>query len=158
MLSSSLIRPDGTILPSWSSPPTSPCCRCRRDAPSSTRSRMSGSSRATTGCRTASSNPTTKSSTTAASPGTTSSISRGASCASACASGHMGHGRCALVLRQPCSATAIASGASGLRLARQPAVRFFAIWANAVILGYKRKRRPERGPTVMASSSSAAVQ
>ena len=69
-----------------------------RAQPGRARSRMSGSSCAITGCRTASSNPTTTSSTTAASPGTTSSISRGASCPSACASGHMGHDQCALVL------------------------------------------------------------
>jgi hypothetical protein len=43
------------------------------------------------------SNPTMTLSTTAASLGTTSSISRGASCPSACASGHMGPDQCALV-------------------------------------------------------------
>ena len=70
--------------------PTSPCCRCRRNAPSSIRSRTSGNSCAITGCRTASSNPATTSSTSAASPGNASSINRGVSWLSDCASGRMG--------------------------------------------------------------------
>ena len=53
--------------PRSSFPPISPCCRCRRNVPSSIRSRTSGSSCATTGCRTGSSNPTTISLITAAS-------------------------------------------------------------------------------------------
>ena len=58
--------------------------------PSSIRSRISGSTCATTGSRTASSNPTTISSTTAARPGTSSSIGPGRSCPSDYANGHMG--------------------------------------------------------------------
>ena len=73
--------------------PTSPCCRCRPNVPSSTPSRTSGSSGATTGCRTVSSNPTTTSSTIAASPGTASPISHRASCPSKCATGHIGDGQ-----------------------------------------------------------------
>ena len=60
-------------------PATSASSRCRPNAPSSTRSRISGSSCATTGSPTGSSHPTTTSSTTAARRGTNSSISRGAS-------------------------------------------------------------------------------
>ena len=63
-------------------------------ARSSIQSRTCGSSCATTGCRTGFSNPTTTSSTTAASLGTSSSISLGASCLSACASGHMATDHC----------------------------------------------------------------
>src|SRR4030095_15745357 len=71
---------------------------CRRSRPSSTRSKTSGSSSATTGSPTASSNPTTTSSITAALPGTVSSTSRGQSCRSACAIGHIGPDQRDLVL------------------------------------------------------------
>src|SRR5262249_43436590 len=79
--------------------PTSPSLRCRQNAPSSTRSKTSGSSCATTGSRTASSNPTTISSTIAATPGTSSSISPGASCPSDCANGRTGFDQWDLVLQ-----------------------------------------------------------
>ena len=71
-------------------PPTSPFSPCRRNPRSSTRSRISGSSCATSGSRTASSNPTTISSTTAARHGTSSSINPGGSCPSDCANGRTG--------------------------------------------------------------------
>ena len=85
-------RPDGT-------PPakldgarkTSRSCRCRPNAPNSTRSwRMSGSSCATTGSPTGCSATTTTSPATAAITGTGSSLRPGASCPSACAIGHIG--------------------------------------------------------------------
>ena len=76
---------------------TSPSCRCRRNPPSSTRSRTSGSSCATIGSRTVSSNPTMISSTTAARLGTSSSINPGASCPSDCANGRTGYDHCDLV-------------------------------------------------------------
>ncbi len=72
--------------------------RCRPNAPNSTRSRMSGSSSATTGSPTASSAPTPTSSNTAALPGTTSSTNRGQSCQSDCAIGHSGSDQWDLVL------------------------------------------------------------
>src|SRR5205814_9928948 len=59
----------------------------------------SGSSSATTGSPTASSDPMTTSSITAALPGTASSTSRGQSCPSACAIGHIGPDQRDLVLR-----------------------------------------------------------
>jgi hypothetical protein len=72
--------------------------RCRRVRPNSTRSRMSGSSCATTGCRIVSSPPTAIFSITAAWAGTSSSTSPGASCPSACATGHTGADQWDLVL------------------------------------------------------------
>ena len=51
----------GTARGRWSFRPILPSCRCRRSAPSSIRSKTSGSSCATAGCRTASSNPATTS-------------------------------------------------------------------------------------------------
>ena len=70
--------------------PVEDFCRCRRNRPSSIRSRTSGSSCATTGSRTASSNPTTTFSTTAASPGTSSSTCPGKSSPSEQESGPIG--------------------------------------------------------------------
>jgi len=72
--------------------------RFRRNAPSSTRSKTSGSSCATIGSQIASSNPTTISSTIAVRPGTSSSISHGASCPSDCANGRTGSNHWDLVL------------------------------------------------------------
>jgi DDE superfamily endonuclease len=78
-------------------PATSPC---RRNAPSSTRSKTSGSSCATIGSPIASSNPTTISSTIAVRPGTSSSISPGESCPSDCANGRTGSDQWDSVLGQ----------------------------------------------------------
>ena len=72
-------------------PPTSPSSPCRRARQSSTRSKMSASSCATTGCPTASSAPTTTSSTIAARPGTSSSLSHEKSCQSETANGPIGY-------------------------------------------------------------------
>ena len=94
-----LLDQAGTSRRASSFPATPPCCRCRPNAPSSIRSRTSGSSCATTGCRTASSNPATTSSTSAASPGTASPISRGVSCPSDCGRGRMGSDQRVLVPR-----------------------------------------------------------
>ena len=66
------------------------CARRTVDRPSPTRSKTSGSSPATTGSPIAYSNPMTRSSITAALPGTASSTSRGQSCPSAYAIGHIG--------------------------------------------------------------------
>ena len=84
------IRPAGTCRRDSSCHQTSPLWRCRRNVPSSIRSKTSGSSCVTTGCRTASSNLTTISSTTAVWRGTSSSISPGESCPSDCANGRTG--------------------------------------------------------------------
>src|SRR2546423_8838133 len=90
MPSCCLIRPAGISPTSSTSPATSPCCRCRQNHPNSTRSKMSGSSCATTGSPIVSSGPTTTSLSTVATPGTNSSISLGPSCRSACATGPTG--------------------------------------------------------------------
>src|SRR4051794_31996254 len=90
MPSCCLIRPAGTSPTSSTSPATSPCCRCRQNHPSSTRSKTSGNSCATTGSPIVSSGPTTTSLSTVATPGTNSSISLGPSCRSACATGPTG--------------------------------------------------------------------
>ena len=81
------IRPAGTCRRDSSCHQTSPLWRCRRNVPSSIRSKTSGSSCVTTGCRTVSSNLTTISSTTAVWRETSSSISPGESCPSDCANG-----------------------------------------------------------------------
>src|SRR5262245_5918380 len=98
MPSSWSIKLAGTCRPASSCPQTSPSLRCRQNAPSSIRSKTSGSLCATTGFRTASSNPTTISSTIAATLGTSSSISPGASCPSDCANGRTGSDQRELVL------------------------------------------------------------
>src|SRR5215813_1549821 len=98
MPSSWSIKLAGTCRPASSCRQTSPSLRCRQNAPSSIRSKMSGSSCATTGSRTASSNPTTISSTIAATLGTSSSTSPGASCPSDCANGRTGSDQWELVL------------------------------------------------------------
>src|SRR5262245_4609847 len=90
MPSSWSIKLAGTCRPASSCRQTSPSLRCRQNAPSSIRSKMSGSSCATTGSRTESSNPTTISSTIAATLGTSWSISPGASCPLDCANGRTG--------------------------------------------------------------------
>src|SRR5262245_2081318 len=98
MPSSWSIKLAGTCRPASSCPQTSPSLRCRQNAPSSIRSKTSGSFCATTGSRTASSNPTTISSTIAATLGTSSSISPGASCPLDCANGRTGSDQWELVL------------------------------------------------------------
>src|SRR5262245_33306824 len=98
MPSSWSIKLAGTCRPVSSCPQISPSLRCRQNAPSSIRSKTSGSLCATTGSRTASSNPTTISSTIAATLGTSSSISPGASCPSDCANGRTGSDQWELVL------------------------------------------------------------
>src|SRR6516162_9810692 len=103
MPSSWSIKLAGTCRPASSCRQTSPSLRCRQNAPSSIRSKMSGSSCATTGSRTASSNPTTISSTIAATLGTSSSTSPGASCPSDCANGRTGSDQWELVLITRCN-------------------------------------------------------
>src|SRR5215831_12340231 len=98
MPSSWSIKLAGTCRPASSCRQTLPSLRCRQNAPSSIRSKMSGSSCATTGSRTASSNPTTISSTIAATLGTSWSISPGASCPLDCANGRTGSDQGELVL------------------------------------------------------------
>src|SRR5262245_24723075 len=98
MPSSWSIKLAGTCRPVSSCPQISPSLRCRQNAPSSIRSKTSGSLCATTGSPTASSNPTTISSTIAATLGTSSSISPGASCPSDCANGRTGSDQRELVL------------------------------------------------------------
>src|SRR5262249_21612025 len=98
MPSSWSIKLAGTCRPASSCRQTLPSLRCRQNAPSSIRSKMSGSSCATTGSRTASSNPTTISSTIAATLGTSWSISPGASCPLDCANGRTGSDQWELVL------------------------------------------------------------
>jgi hypothetical protein len=90
-LSFFLIRRDGMSRRGFPSQTTSRSCRCRRNRPSSIRSRTSGNSCATFGSRTASSNPTTTSSTIAASPGISSSTCPGKSCPSGPETGSTGH-------------------------------------------------------------------
>ena len=84
------IRPGGMSRRSFPFRTTSRSCRCRRNRPSSIRSRTSGSSCATTGSRTASSRPDDDISTTAASPGTSSSTCPGKSSPSEQESGPIG--------------------------------------------------------------------
>src|SRR6476660_8977682 len=97
-LSFFLIRRDGMSRRGFPSQTTSRSCRCRRNRPSSIRSRTSGNSCATIGSRTASSNPTTTSSTIAASPGISSSTCPGKSCPSGPETGSTGHDHQDLVL------------------------------------------------------------
>ena len=94
----SWIKPVGTARPSSRCPTTSPSSYSHPARPSSTRSRMSGSSCGTTGCRTGSSHPMTTSSTTAVRLGTSSSIDPGPLCPSARAIGPIGHDHRDLVL------------------------------------------------------------
>src|SRR4029077_5451192 len=97
-LSFFLIRRDGMSRRGFPSQTTSRSCRCRRNRPSSIRSRTSGNSCAPIGSRTASSNPTTTSSTIAASPGISSSTCPGKSCPSGPETGSTGHDHQDLVL------------------------------------------------------------
>ena len=77
-----LIKRDGMSRRSFPSQTTLRSCRCRRNRPSSIRSRTSGNSCATIGSQTASSNLTKTFWTMAASPGISSSICHGKSCPS----------------------------------------------------------------------------